>query len=74
MSKFFRTLLQRTYPALIAIPFKLMPSPASMAFNGQGSTAQLGRPIARQAPHRARRGRYAGGERSLGGVGAGVSR
>jgi len=48
MIKFFRTLLQRSYLALIAIPFKLMPSLAYMAFNGQGSTAQLCRHIARQ--------------------------
>ena len=52
MSKFFRTLLQRTYLALIAIPFKLMPSLAYMAFNGQGSTAQLCRHIARQGAQR----------------------
>ncbi len=48
MSKFFRTLLQRSYLALIAIPFKLMPSLAYMAFTGQGSTAQLCRHMARQ--------------------------
>jgi|TARA_R110001583_G_scaffold51180_7_gene159901 alcohol dehydrogenase class IV len=48
MSKFLRTLLQRSYLALIAIPFKLMPSLAYMAFTGQGSTAQLCRHIARQ--------------------------
>ena len=52
MSKFFRTLLQRSYLALIAIPFKLMPSLAYMAFNGQGSTAQLCRHIARQGAQR----------------------
>lgn len=48
MSKFFRTLIQRTFLALIAIPFKLMPSLAYMVFNGQGSTAQLCRHMARQ--------------------------
>ena len=52
MQKFFRTLLQRTYLALIAIPFKLMPSLAYMAFTGQGSTAQLCRHIARQGLRR----------------------
>lgn len=52
MSKFFRTLLQRTYLALITIPFKLMPSLAYMAFTGQGSTAQLCRHIARQGIRR----------------------
>jgi alcohol dehydrogenase class IV len=52
MSKFLRTLLQRSYLALIAIPFKLMPSLAYMAFTGQGSTAQLCRHIARQGIRR----------------------
>ncbi|CAA0080742.1 Alcohol dehydrogenase 2 [Zhongshania aliphaticivorans] len=48
MTKFLRTLLQRSYLALIAIPFKLMPSLAYMAFTGRGSTAQLCSHMVRQ--------------------------
>lgn len=48
MSKLIRTALHRLYLALIAIPFKLMPSLAYMTFSGAGSTKQLCRHIARQ--------------------------
>ena len=48
MSKLIRTALHRLYLALIAIPFKLMPSLAYMTFSGAGSTQQLCRHIARQ--------------------------
>ena len=48
MSKWIRTALHRLYLALIAIPFKLMPSLAYMTFSGTGSTKQLCRHIARQ--------------------------
>lgn len=52
MTKLLSTLLQRSFLALIAIPFKLMPSLAYMAFNGRGSTAQLCQHMARQGHRR----------------------
>lgn len=47
MARLMRKLLHRLYLALVAIPFKLMPSLAYMTFNGRGSTTQLCRHIAR---------------------------
>ena len=46
--KLFRTLLQRAFLAMMAIPFKLLLSLNYMAFCGAGSTAQLCRHIAGQ--------------------------